>query len=246
MLCLSTATAQAAPASPELVVGYYDFPPEIYTDAEGFVHGPVIDLTRQVLKEAGYRAVYRQLASARLYRDLIEGNIDLWVGAAGKPGLVEHTLESRNILGQTRINLYFRPDTRPPRIPEDLVGKELIVLGGYSYSQDLAALFDNADMALQLRRTGTHESALQMLMHRRADYVLGYQSPMQEAVRKAGMDMLPHLALQDVPIRFIISRRSHDSLGLRDALDRAYERLSQDNQDIRLPLPSARAAWPLP
>ncbi|WP_242672000.1 substrate-binding periplasmic protein [Stutzerimonas kirkiae] len=244
LICLPMPHAHAAPAEQTLVIGYYDFPPEIYTDSEGVVRGPVIELTHRVLEEAGYHAVYRQLSSARLYLGLIDGSVDLWVGAAGKPGLAEHTLESRNDLGRTRINLYFRPDTRPPRIPEDLIDKELIVLGGYSYSRDLSDLFDSTRMALRLRRTGTHDSALQMLLHHRADYMLGYQTPMQEAFRVAGVEPLPHLTLQDIPIRFIISRHARDSESLRDALDKAYERLGEASAG--LPRPSARAGGPLP
>ena len=36
-------------AAPPVKVGFYDFPPSIYTDADGFPQGPMVEVVRKVL-----------------------------------------------------------------------------------------------------------------------------------------------------------------------------------------------------
>lgn len=216
-------TAQAAPATVE--VGYYEFPPYSWSDADGKPRGSILQLTDRLLRQAGYRGHYRSLPGARLYADLQDGSIQLWAGAGGKPELVEHTLESRHILGEFNLALFARPGESLPNLPDGLRGKRLILINGYSYWQDINTLLSDPSLNLELHRTSTHEAALAMLMRQRGDYLLDYQTPVDQARERLNIPRLPFLVLQRLQSRLIVSRHTPGSEALLQALDRAYEEL---------------------
>ncbi|MCQ4294061.1 transporter substrate-binding domain-containing protein [Pseudomonas stutzeri] len=243
LLYLALATLLGAPAeamaeaAPQRIlnVGYYEFAPAIYTDAQGTARGDLAELTRRVARQAGYDVHFRGLPGARLYAALENGSIDLWPGAQGKPELAAHTLEGRHTLSQINLNLYHRTGTPAPRIPQDLAGKSLILIGGYSYWPNVNALLDDPELGLRLLRTSNHLSALEMLRRERGDYLLDYQIPVEQARQRLQMEELPYLRLTQIPIHFIVSRHARDAEAVVAALDEAYEALRAAGEDISLP-----------
>lgn len=230
--CLAASTPEA-PRS--LIVGYYDFPPAIYSDAQGRAQGPLVDITRRVLQHAGYKASFRGLPSGRLYAALKDGSIDLWPGAPGKPELVSDTLEGRETLSYISLNLYHRADTATPKIPDDLAKHGVIVINGYNYWPSVNQMLHDPQLGIRLHRTSSHTSALEMLQHRRADFLLDYRIPVNQAMQQLGMQPLPYLAIHEVPIRFIVSRQLEDNQRVLDALDRAYVEMVAAGADLSLP-----------
>jgi|TARA_R100000049_G_C1947280_1_gene92943 polar amino acid transport system substrate-binding protein len=218
-----------------LTVGYYDFPPAIYSDAQGRPNGPLVDLTRRVLAHAGFQAQFRGLPSARLYAALQNGTVDIWPGAPGKPELQADTLEGRETLAQISLNLYHRPDTPRPTMPSSLRKRGVIIIGGYNYWPQVNQMLHDPQLQIRLHRTATHTSALEMLKQRRADYLLDYEVPVSQALNRLGMEALPHVELHKVAIRFIVSRHTEDSQAVVDSLDRAYAEMSAAGEDLSLP-----------
>lgn len=244
IFCLVLVTALWAGASPAhsasdgsdspVQVGFYEFAPHSYSDNRGRPQGAILHLTKRLLEHAGYRAELRSYPSARLYNRLRDGSVHIWPGAPGKPELAEHTLETRSQLGQIVLNLYFRRDTLLPRIPEDLQGRGVITISGYSYWPQTNALLQDPLLAIKQHRTTTHSAALEMLQRRRADFLLDYQLPVEQSRRRLGMRELPYVQLQRVPLKLIVSRHAPDAEALRDALDRAYQELQAAGEDLRL------------
>lgn len=218
-----------------LNIGYYEFAPAIYTDAHSTARGELAELTRRVARQAGYGVRFRPLPSARLYAALENGSIDLWPGARGKPELAAHTLEGRHTLSQINLNLYHRTGTPAPRIPQDLAGRSLILIGGYSYWPNVNALLDDPQLNLRLLRTSNHLSAVEMLRRNRGDFLLDYQIPVEQARQRLQMDALPYQRLAQVPIHFIVSRHARDAEAVVTALDEAYEALRTAGEDLSLP-----------
>lgn len=237
LLPLLPAHVGAAPArnEPTLIkVGFYEFPPSIYTDTDGQAKGRVADLARRMLARAGYRAEFRSLPSARLYNGLIDGSVHLWVGATGKPALREHTIETHRALSEVSMNLYFRPDTPPPKIPEGLAGRNVILISGYSYWPSVSRLLEDPALGIITHSTSTHSAALEMLQRRRGDFIIDYQIPVSEARTELGMPELPFLVLERMPIKYIISKKASQPELLRERLDRAYDEMKAAGEELRM------------
>jgi polar amino acid transport system substrate-binding protein len=238
LVAVLTAPCFAAAASDPprtLTVGYYDFPPAIYSDLQGRAQGPLVDITRRVLAHAGYQAQFRGLPSARLYAALQNGSVDLWPGAPGKPELLAGTFEGRETLTNISLNLYHRRDTPTPTIPGSLRKRGVIIINGYNYWPAVNQMLLDPQLDIRLHRTSSHASALEMLQHRRADYLLDYQIPVNQALQQLDMEPLPHLNLHKIPIRFIASRELASHQEVLDDLDRAYADMAAAGEDLSLP-----------
>ncbi|MED5612094.1 MULTISPECIES: substrate-binding periplasmic protein [Pseudomonas] len=236
LLPASLAHALPGPAGgpQSLAVGYYEFPPYIYTDDDGSTQGEGAELIRKLLRQAGYRAELRALPSARLYQGLRDGSVQLWAGAPGKPELAESTLECEHVLGQVTLNLYRLASQPAPHLPQGLAGSRVILISGYSYWRPATQLLDDPGLNLEVHRTTTHNAALQMLLRDRGDYLLDYQAPVEEARNAAGLPPLAYDTLYRLPLKLIVSRRTPDAEQLRQRLDQAFEQLSAKGEKVEL------------
>jgi polar amino acid transport system substrate-binding protein len=231
---------------PLVTVGYYDFPPSISTTADGRAEGPLADLLRRMVVRAGYQPEFRNVPIARLYSDMREGRIDLWAGAPQKPELMSHVLESDRPLSEVRLILYHLPDTPPPRTLEDMNGKVVIMLNGYSFWPRTRELLFTPERQIRELRTNHRQSALALLLRKRGDYLLDYQTPMEQTMREAGLPVLPHVMVESLPIRLIISRKSENPELLLQRLDAVFDQMQAAGEDMSLPSPKLPPAmsWP--
>lgn len=240
--------AESAPPSkpPVVSVGGLEFPPYSYSDAAGRPQGSMIELCKRLLRQAGYQGKFRILPGGRLYAGLRDGSVHLWPGASGKAELQGHVLEGRIILAEDDLALYFRPDTRQPSLPQGLAGRSLILISGYGYWKPYSDWLSDPTLRLRLNRTHSHSAALQMLLRQRGDFLLDYHAPVEQARKRLGLGELPHLLLYRLTAKMIVSKRAPGAEALRDALDRAYEELQAQGEDLRLPEEYVPQATPLP
>lgn len=230
----SLAQDAPTPLAPLVKVGYYEFPPYTYTDAEGRPQGATLDLIERLLDKAGYRGEFRGLPGARLYASLRDGSVHLWPGVTGKEELRAYVLESRSVLGELDLALYRRQGMSAPTLPEDLAGRGIIVIGGYTYWKPYSDWLQDPALNLRIHRTGSHGAALEMLQRHRGDFLLDYHIPVEQARRGLGIAPVPHQILQRLTAKLIISNKAPAAEALRDALDRAYEQLQAEGEDLRL------------
>lgn len=216
-ILLTTAVFSAFIASAHskqlVTVGYYEFPPASYTDSSNKPAGYILDIGRTLLTNAGYDVEFKALPSARMYGQLISGDIDLWFGAPNKPELAEHTLEGTKILGEITLAVFYHPGSKPPRLPDDLKGKKIILIGGYSYWPPVAQWLTDSSLNLRLTRTSQHTSAIAMLTRNRGDYLFDYVEPMRDAQLKLGIDelSLPYVKVHSTPATFIVSKHAQNA-----------------------------------
>lgn len=221
--------------APALTVGYYEFPPYTYTAPDGSTRGSGAEMVRRILLKAGYRADFRPLPSARLYLGLQDGSVQLWAGAPGKQELAGSTLECERVLGHVELNLYRLPSQPSPKVPEGLTGSRVILISGYSYWRPITDLLADPALKLELHRTSTHTAALQMLERGRGDYLIDYQTPVEQARQELNMAPLAFDNLYSVPTKLIVSRHAPDAEGLRAQLDHAYDELQAAGYEMKLP-----------
>ena len=230
-VCLALCSVSVSAHHKNVVVGFYDFAPLMYSDEKGQPAGPVYRYSEKILRRAGIKAQYREMPSARLYQDLRKGHVHIWVGAAGKPELTAYTLEGQRDLGTLALNLYYLSDNPNPHIPKDLEGKNLITLSGYSYWPTSRNNLLAPEYGATPIRTTTHQAALELLAIGRGDYLLNYAAPTLYHADKKGI-ALSHLPIEEIPMRFVISANAPHAKQLRAALDDAYDRLLEAGEDV--------------
>lgn len=207
-------------------VRYLEFPPYSFTDRNGQPAGSLIELTKRMLQQAGYPSVdIRSAPSARLYAGLADGSIHVWPGAPGVPQLAGLTLESRFQVAEVSLNLYYRADTPKPRLPEDLRGKRVILITGYTYRPPVIDWLKDPELGILTSQTTSHEAALRMLMLRRGRFLIDYETPISREIQRIKAPNLPYVSLHRLPIKLIISKAAPAAEQLRNDLDRAYQAL---------------------
>src|SRR5690554_3144090 len=114
-------------------IAYTEFPPAEYRNEQGNPAGFFVELTRKVVEEAGYEAEFIYLPVSRVYLYLKSGAVDLFPGLSNTPVLKYDVLESWVNVFPTRLNAWHLETTEPLTHFDQLEGKTVIVIGGYTY-----------------------------------------------------------------------------------------------------------------
>lgn len=212
-------------AEQRLQVGYLNFPPYEYSD-HGRPRGPLIDILRKVADEAGLRLEFRLLKPQQLYRYLRDGTVDVWPGLTGVPDLENHIYQSRHTLMHLRLSAYAVAPTAPVDSLDDLSGRRLIYIEGYTYG-GLGRMLRQRARHNTIILASTQQAALQMLAKGQADYLIDYQRPVEMALRSMTITGLRASPLSERNAAFIVSRKIPHAWDLMEKLDRAYSALLQ-------------------
>ncbi|RJG12581.1 bifunctional lytic transglycosylase/amino acid ABC transporter substrate-binding protein [Pseudomonas cavernicola] len=232
VLLLSLAQAQAEDQAVAPVrVGFLEFPPYSYLDTLGSPAGSMIDFAERLFELAGLPVEMTPYPPARLYKNLQDGSTEVTLGAVGNPMLREHTLNGSEVIGSLDLNLYYPAGQAPPQLPQDLIGKRLLLIHGFTYwAPEARKLLEDQSLGLILQTTHRHLAAIEMLDKRRTDYLLDYQMPVEEALQQSQRPALPALTLHSLPLGLIFSRHSMRSELLRQRLEGAYQQLKDSGE----------------
>lgn len=237
LLAAEVAAGNAPPANlPPVIVGMVEMPPYSVYGEDGAPAGILLPVMERVLKRAGYRAEFRIMPVARLVQGMQDGSLDVWPGLDNRADLGGHTLVGASTLGHVNINLYYRQDTPEPRWPQDLRGEDLILISGLAYWPPLMDTIQDPANGMRVQRTVNHAGAIGMLIRKRGNYLLNYETPMQEALAQRPDLQLQSKPLKRAPLKMVVSKRA--SLGgqqLLNQLEDAYQSLRAEKALQELP-----------
>lgn len=217
--------AQADGSRPVLRVAYAEFPPIEYQNADGEAAGLFIDLTRRVAEEAGYTPEFIYLPVGRIYLYLKSGTIDVWPGLTGIPSLSQDVLESWVSPIPVQLSAWYVAGTPPPTHLDDLRGKSLIVIGGYTYGGLLERLQSYEDV--RITEAPNHRSGIDMLKRKRGDYLLDYRQPVLEILTEPSDRVMRDTEVRTRNGAWLFSLANPKASILRDEFDDAYLRLAE-------------------
>jgi len=180
LLILSPALAVAQSKAPEMEFGFVEQPPRTFTNAQGQADGQLIRLLQTVMPKAGLQWRAASYPANRLFSNMKEGSTHLSI-LVRVPTLEECCIYSKLALGGDELRAYAIGDKPPIKSKEDLIGKNIIVLRGYSYS-GLINFINDPKNRISTEVAATHEPAFEMLAAGRADYVLNYGEASEKAL----------------------------------------------------------------
>jgi polar amino acid transport system substrate-binding protein len=230
VLTLATvaASAQEGANKKTLRVAYLEFPPVTYQAADGTAAGSFIELTRKVAAEAGYEPEFLYLPVSRVYLYLSNGSIDVWPGVTEVPDLQGNVLESWVSPSPVQLSAWHLDGKPPLTNLEQLRGKRVIVIGGYTYAGLLSWL--EADSEIRVTESPNHRSAVDMLERGRGDYLLDYRQPVREILIEGADRMLRESEVRTRNLAWVFSLAHPRAALLRDEFDDAYLRLVEKGE----------------
>ena len=220
--------AQAKPV--EIVVA--SFAPYLQPDANGMPNGPIMDLTALLFADLQQAQRVREVPPARAFQRLLNGKAMLTIAAAGNPGLTAIAQQGKEPLLSLTLNIYRQPGTPAIQTLADLAGKRVIFVAAYSYGDAEMRIMHNQPPTQRIN-ANTHESALNMLMHNRADYLLDYAEPLREHLEKIPAGSLAADLIAETKMHWYLSRKYPDP-HLLDRLDSAIRARTADGSISRL------------
>lgn len=225
LLFSSASLAELESAGKAVRIAYVEFPPITYRAENGQAEGSFIDITRKVANEAGFDVEFMYLPVTRAYLYLTNGKIDAWPGVTNIPALDGEVLESWVSPLAIQLSAWYLEETPPVDHFDRLLGKTVIVIGGYTYGGLLAWL--ESEGSIRVTEAPNHRSALDMLKRGRGDYLLDYRQPVMDTLEMPADSMIRESEVRSRNLAWLFSLANPRAAILREAFDDAYIRLAE-------------------
>ena len=191
----------------EISLGYIEFPPVFSTNEAGAPEGLLIDLAKMVIPKAGYRWTAHSRPTKRMATNIVNGDLDLWIGLSTLPEFKNTTLVGLPVVSTIELNAYWLGDKPAILTKEDLSGKQIITVHGFSYGGWVNYIQNPANNVTECR-SFTHKQAVNMLKHNRCDYLLNYSGPMKNMLKQVPIDALNKSRVSTLEARFVVSKKT--------------------------------------
>ena len=206
--------------------GYIEFPPYTYTDDQGKPAGILVDLANKIIPHAGYEPEFFSFPVRRLASYIGSGDLDVWMGLKTLPEFEGKTYIGSTVVAELILRAYFKGKKNPIRVKEEMIGKSIIVLRGYSYG-GWTSFIEDPKNTINHIKANTHEAAFNMLKADRAEYVLDYKEPSDMALRKITIPNLSHNQISALPCYIVVSRANPNGRAILENLEKSYHILKE-------------------
>jgi len=207
-------------------MGYIEFYPIFYTDDKGHPAGQYIDLMKGLSKKAEYKIAFTSLPTKRMSKSIVEGEIDIWVGLKTLPEFQGTTYIGTIPISKIKLQAFWiNPEkridsTKKEEILNRLKKQKIAIIAGYSYGGIKSFLSDYKN-EIDLVEVSGHHSGLMMLKCGRIDYLLDYESPIQEINKKIKLEKLKTIDIESFYSYFIISKKKKNGEKILMDLEKA-------------------------
>lgn len=224
------AQKQAPAPLPEIEWGYPEQPPRAFTNSQGKADGHYARMLDVLFKKAGMSWHGASYPAKRLMSNLESGETNFSV-LVKNPILDKCCIYSKNPVWNDELRVYYRGNKSPIRKREDLLGKQVITLAGFSYGGLITYITDPQNR-IENHIANSHAAAFQMLDAGRADYLLDYAEPaVAEGLLKYPVADLRSDTLETVYMYLIISRSYPDASAVLERLEAIYK--SMRDEDVK-------------
>lgn len=208
---------------------YIEFPPISYTDQNGNPAGSLINIASRIFEKANLQWSAQAYPTSRMVKYLAEGKLDVWIGLTSIPELQSTTLVGNSTPIILKLNAYSVDQQHQVKTPQDLVGKSVIIIRGYSYGGWINFI-KNRNNNISYIEVNSHETALNALGKKRAEIMLAYQSPMNAVLENIQIKNLHFSNILSLDCRIIVSKKSQNAAKLLQDLEAAFISLHMDGQ----------------
>lgn len=227
LLAMSLFLSVITTSAQEMRIGVLNFQPFYVVEDGNEPYGLFIDYLKAALIKCNLPYSIKGYPPKRLYKYLTEGEADIFLGVKGVPELEGNVLYSNEKITEIDLRVYSRPGTAPIKSKEELKGKRILTIRGYSYGGFIKYL-ENPENKITSDMTNGHELAFKKLQAQRADYLLDYSAPAETALKSVIIPGIENHSISLLDIVLIVSKKTPDAQGLLNRLEQAFRELKQD------------------
>lgn len=222
VICVLPSSAQT------LKIGYVEFPPMTYTDKNGQAAGFIIDIAARSLEKAGFEWSAISLPAKRMANSLVTGNIHVWLGLATMEQFNGTTFVGKSVVEQLVLRAYTMGDKPPILTQQDLQGKTLLLLRGYSYGGWSSFIKDPANKINYLEfdsHTKAFERLEKLSQKIPETYLLDYKHPSEVVLLELDIDGIQFNQVSSFDMHFIVTRKLDGAENILSRIETAYQQL---------------------
>ncbi len=215
---------------PEIEYGYPEQAPRAFTNSKGEPDGHYPRLLGVLFQRAGVPWHGASFPAKRLMVNLDNGSTQFSI-LVKNPLLDKCCLYGKAPVWYDELRAYAIGDKPALRSREDLKGKRIITLAGFSYGGLIDFINEPANEVWN-NPTNSRDAAFDMLEAGRADYLLDYAEAAQaQRLNQRPITNLRSSVLETVHMYFVINRDYPDAAGLLQLMEKLYQSLRQE--DVR-------------
>ncbi len=195
---------------------------------QGEPDNPLLRLAAVLFAKAGIPWHGASYPAARMFEHLRKGSAEFSM-LVKAPSLQECCLLSQKPVANTELRIYRRAEQPAVKSREELLGKRVITILGYSYGGLLAFIDENGkkNNGIVNNVAETHEAAFAMLERERADYLIDYTGPATEVLAARPVKNLKFDVLDRLEVYLVVSRKRPDAEKLMARLESIAESLNK-------------------
>lgn len=195
-------------------------------NSRGEPDNPLLRLADAIFMKAGIPWHATSYPAIRMLDNLRNGKSEFSM-LVNAPALDECCVVGRKPLTSTELRVYRYADQPAIKSREDLAGKSVITIQGYSYGGLLAFVADKRNSVTN-NIAPTHEAAFAMLERKRADYLIDYSGPSTEILALSPIGDLRYEVIDRPDVYLVLSKKRAEAQQLMTRLEAIAESLNKE------------------
>ena len=196
------------------------------TDENGDPENPLLRLAVVMFEKARIPWHGKRYPAARMFNYLNDGTAEFSM-LVKAPALKECCLLSRNPVASTELRVYHLPGKPPVKTREDLIGKRVITIRGYSYG-GLLTFLSNPANNVTINSALKHEAAFAMLEAERGDYLLDYTGPAMEVLNARPIPGILYETMSRLDVFLVLAKSYPDAQAVMNRLEAIVDSLDKE------------------
>jgi ABC-type amino acid transport substrate-binding protein len=170
---------------------------------------PLLSLATALFTKANIPWRSQIYPASRLFKNLQDGSSQFSI-LVKVPALQECCLWSKKPVTSVEIRVYRLNHKSAIKTPDDLTGKTVITIRGYSYG-GLRNFINDEKNRITNNESPTHAAAFKMLTSGRADYLIDYAGPAAEILASEAATGIQSDALLRQDVHLVLSKTYPDA-----------------------------------
>lgn len=228
LLSLSLMKTPAYSAPEEIEYAYPDI--SVWTtkkDENGKLLNPLVKLAGPLFEKAGIPWHPQDYPAKRMFANLRDGTSKFSMLVNAESILQGCCLVSKDPVAVVEIRVFHHKDAAPIKSREDLNGKNVITIRGYSYAGTLKYIQDEANKITN-NPAPSHDAAFNMFASGRAEYVLDYAFPAAEVLEANPIKDITFSTLKQTNVYLILHKDYPDAENVMARLEEIAKTLDKE------------------